>query len=53
MWELVARKHIRDTLARYNSSGDAGRLDDLASTFCADGVWAAPDSAMARGVSGR
>jgi hypothetical protein len=30
MWELVAREHIRDTLARYNWSGDAGRLDDLA-----------------------
>lgn len=38
MWELVARERIRDTLARYNWSGDAGRLDDLAATFCADGV---------------
>jgi hypothetical protein len=38
IWELVAREHIRDTLARYNWSGDAGRLDDLAETFCADGV---------------
>lgn len=38
MWELVAREHIRDTLARYNWSGDAGRLDDLADTFCDDGV---------------
>jgi hypothetical protein len=38
MWELVAREQIRDTLARYNWSGDAGRLDDLAETFCADGV---------------
>jgi SnoaL-like domain len=38
MWELVAREHIRDTLARYNWSGDAGRLDELAETFCADGV---------------
>jgi SnoaL-like protein len=38
MWELVAREHIRDTLARYNWSGDAGRLDGLAETFCADGV---------------
>jgi hypothetical protein len=60
MWELVAREHVRDTLARYNWSGDAGRLDDLADTFCADGDtwrikhrkvstdWAAPNSAMAR-----
>jgi hypothetical protein len=37
-WELVAREHIRDTLARYNWAGDAGRLDDLADTFCEDGV---------------
>jgi SnoaL-like domain len=38
IWELVVRERIRDTLARYNWSGDAGRLDDLAETFCADGV---------------
>ena len=38
IWELVAREQIRDTLARYNWAGDAGRLDDLAETFCADGV---------------
>lgn len=37
-WELVARERIRDTLARYNWSGDAGRLEGLAETFCADGV---------------
>jgi SnoaL-like domain len=38
MWELVAREQIRDTLARYNWSGDAGRLEALAETFCVDGV---------------
>lgn len=38
MWELIARERIRDTLARYNWSGDAGRLDGLAETFCADGI---------------
>lgn len=38
MWELVAREQIRDTLARYNWSGDAGALDVLAETFCPDGV---------------
>lgn len=38
MWKLVAREHIRDTLARYNWSGDAGRIEGLAETFCADGV---------------
>ncbi|BBZ69471.1 nuclear transport factor 2 family protein [Mycobacterium paraseoulense] len=38
MWELVARERIRDTLARYNWSGDAGDVNGLAETFCADGV---------------
>ncbi len=36
-WELAAREHIRDTLARYTWSGDSARLDDLAQTFCEDG----------------
>lgn len=38
LWQLVAREQIRDTLARYNWSGDAGRLEGLAETFCEDGV---------------
>jgi hypothetical protein len=38
IWELLAREHIRDTLARYNWAGDAARLNDLADTFCTDGV---------------
>jgi hypothetical protein len=38
IWELVARERIRDTLARYNWSGDAGRLEGLSETFCTDGV---------------
>ncbi|HKY16067.1 MAG TPA: nuclear transport factor 2 family protein [Microthrixaceae bacterium] len=38
LWELVARERIRDTLARYNWSGDAFRLDELAAAFCEDGV---------------
>jgi SnoaL-like domain len=37
LWELAARERIRDTLAHYNWSGDALRLDDLAQTFCEDG----------------
>ena len=37
LWELVARERIRDTLARYNWSGDALRLDELAQSFCEDG----------------
>ncbi len=38
LWELSARERIRDTLARYNWSGDALRLADLAEAFCEDGV---------------
>ncbi len=37
LWELAAREGIRDTLSRYNWSGDAFRLDELAQTFCVDG----------------
>jgi hypothetical protein len=37
LWELATREHIRDTLAHYNWSGDALRLDDLVQTFCVDG----------------
>jgi hypothetical protein len=36
-WELTAREQIRDSLALYNWSGDALRLDDLALAFCEDG----------------
>jgi hypothetical protein len=36
-WELVARERIRDTLALYNWSGDAGRIDDLAQAFLVEG----------------
>jgi hypothetical protein len=51
MWELVARERIRDTLARYNWSGDAGRLDVLVETFCADGVLEIRGSEPLRGRS--
>ena len=51
MWELVAREQIRDTLARYNWSGDAGRIDGLAETFCADGVLEVRGLAPLRGRS--
>ncbi|MFI5510172.1 nuclear transport factor 2 family protein [Mycobacterium sp. NPDC051804] len=37
LWELSARERIRDTLARYNWSGDAMRLPELAESFCIDG----------------
>ncbi|OBH44961.1 nuclear transport factor 2 family protein [Mycobacterium mantenii] len=51
MWELVARERIRDTLARYNWSGDAGRLDGLAGTFCVDGILEIRDFEPLRGRS--
>lgn len=37
LWELSARERIRDSLARYNWSGDAMRLSELAESFCEDG----------------
>jgi hypothetical protein len=49
LWELVARERIRDTLARYNWSGDALRLDELAETFCEDGELELRDSEPVRG----
>jgi hypothetical protein len=38
MWELVARERIRDSIALYNWSGDAFRLDGLTQAFCEDGA---------------
>lgn len=49
LWELVARERIRDTLARYNWWGDAGQVDSLAATFCADGVLEIRGSELLRG----
>ncbi len=51
MWELVARERIRDTLALYNWSGDAGRIEDLAQSFCADGILEVRGTATATGRS--
>jgi hypothetical protein len=36
--QALAREEIRHTLSVYNTAGDRGRLDELASTFTADGV---------------
>ncbi len=38
LWELIARERIRDTLAQYNWSGDAFKLDGLTAAFCPDGA---------------
>ena len=50
-WELVAREQIRDTVARYNWSGDAGRIDGLAETFCPEGILEIRGSVPLRGRS--
>ena len=39
LWELVARESIRDLVARYNATGDAGRIDEMVALF-------APDASM-------
>jgi hypothetical protein len=36
--EALAREAIRYTLSVYNSSGDRGRLDELAAAFAPDGI---------------
>jgi hypothetical protein len=35
-WEVAARESIRDLVARYNASGDAGRFDETLALFAAD-----------------
>ena len=49
LWELAARERIRDTLARYNWSGDALRLGELAETFCEEGELELRGNAPLRG----
>ena len=47
--ELETRESIRDTLARYNHSGDRGRLADLAACFAVDGVLELPGDDLSTG----
>lgn len=49
MWEMVARERIRDTLALYTWSGDAGRIDELTRSFCPDGELEVRGTATATG----
>lgn len=37
-WQLAARETIRDLVARYNASGDAGRFDEAMALFAEDAV---------------
>ena len=43
IWELIARESIRDLVARYNSMGDSGRLDQMMDLFTDDAVVAGQD----------
>lgn len=52
LWELSARELIRETHAKYNWSGDAMRLDELAETFCEDGELEVRGSEPVRGRAG-
>lgn len=49
LWQVCARERIRDTLVRYNWSGDALRLMELAAAFCDDGVLEVRGSEPVRG----
>ena len=42
-WELIVRESIRDLVARYNASGDAGRFDTMLELFTEDAVLVVPD----------
>src|SRR5438552_8254139 len=48
-WELVAREHIRDAIARYAHLVDTGRLDELLALFAEDGTLEAGDRPPAHG----
>lgn len=47
--ELLAREAIRATHAAYNAFGDRGRLEEMVSTFTADGVLVLSDGSELRG----
>src|ERR1700730_4753645 len=38
LWELAAREAIRDAIARYAEGGDRLMIEEMAGTFCEDGV---------------
>jgi hypothetical protein len=53
--DLLAREAIRDTLAKYNVSGDRLKIDDYAACFAEDGIMEAEhkDPAFAFRYAGR
>jgi ketosteroid isomerase-like protein len=48
-WELAAREHIRETIARYAHLVDRGRLDEVVALFAEDAVLEAGEGPPARG----
>jgi len=48
--ELLAREAIRDTLAKYNTSGDRARAEDYAACFTTDGIIESADRKGGKGL---
>lgn len=48
--ELLAREAIRDTLAKYNTSGDRARAEDYAACFTTDGIIESADRSGGKGL---
>jgi hypothetical protein len=48
-WELVVRESCRDTISRYSHAGDRFLLEQLADTFCPDGVLEVRGTNLLRG----
>jgi ketosteroid isomerase-like protein len=49
LWEVAAREHIRETVARYAHLVDRGRIDELILLFAEDGTLEAGDRPPASG----
>lgn len=49
-WELIARESIRDIVARYNSNGDRGRIDEMMTLFTPDAHLQVPGHAAQEGI---
>ncbi len=48
--DLLAREAIRDTLAKYNASGDRSRTEDYAACFTRDGIIESSDRSGGKGI---
>lgn len=50
-WEISARESIRDLVARYNSNGDSGRIEQVMALFAPDASLEVPGHAPLEGVA--